>query len=611
MKCVIIGHSHINALVSAAKSASSIANTQNEVEFLLVRMPARTPPVLFQTDGQWTPNPAVIAELERAGAFNDPTCVYVSILGGNEHNVLGLLEHPKPFDIAAGHRLDAQHIPEGLIRKLLEQHTREVRTEFLPHLLSRTTGPFLVIETPPPIASAEHIANHLDPYFGLTREQIVVAPAELRMQLWMITRDLIQKTCADLGIPYIKTPNDSLADGFLAPQYWSTDATHANAAHGEMWLQRLHSMIVSGDLPARRDPNSLPHPYKHIPDHQRWSRAIAGRPVYDLDPVISPKFTIGPADRIATAGSCFAQHIARRLAHQGLRHYVAEKAHPMIPPKLAEEWGYGHFSCRFGNIYTARQLRQLFHRAFGDFEPQSDYWMKDKAFIDPFRPNIQPGGFISLAELHRDRQQHLAAVRRMFKRADVFIFTLGLTECWADKVDGAAFPICPGVLAGEFDPARHAFVNQRLAEVVEDLSTFIHMQKSVNPDIRIMLTVSPVPLAATAEPRHVLVSTTSSKAVLRVAVDEIQRQFPDVEYFPSYEIIASSASRTAYYSDDLREVLEDGVDHVMRVFFRHYAASPEREAPPPTPKSGEKDVAEKLQAIARAVCEEASLDQGD
>jgi hypothetical protein len=75
-----------------------------------------------------------------------------------------------------------------------------------------------------------------------------------------------------------------------------------------------------------------------------------------------------------------------------------------------------------------------------------------------------------------------------------------------------------------------------------------------------------VPLIATKENRHVLVSTTVSKAILRVAADEIERKFDHVTYFPSFEIITSSANCGAYYSEDLREVTERGVGHVMRVF---------------------------------------------
>ena len=93
--------------------------------------------------------------------------------------------------------------------------------------------------------------------------------------------------------------------------------------------------------------------------------------------------------------------------------------------------------------------------------------------------------------------------------------------------------------------------------------------RRVNSNARAIFTVSPVPLVATYEDRHVLVSTTYSKAALRVAADRVCRASDYAYYFPSYEIVASHASKGAYFADNLRSVTERGVDHVMRLFLRH------------------------------------------
>jgi hypothetical protein len=98
--------------------------------------------------------------------------------------------------------------------------------------------------------------------------------------------------------------------------------------------------------------------------------------------------------------------------------------------------------------------------------------------------------------------------------------------------------------------------------------------RSTNPTCRFILTVSPVPLVATYERRHVWTSTTYSKAVLRVAADEVERMFPFVTYFPSFEVITSPAAGGSYYADDLREVTPLGVKHVMRMFRAHCVDNP-------------------------------------
>jgi hypothetical protein len=191
---------------------------------------------------------------------------------------------------------------------------------------------------------------------------------------------------------------------------------------------------------------SNPHPYKTLPGKAFWKRSVAKSRPSEVDPVGVFEFRITPEAKVATAGSYFAQHIARHLRNSGYQYYVVEEGHPNIPAAIREKHHYGTFSARYGNIYTARQLLQLMHRAYGGFAPKEDAWIEaDGSVLDPYRPTVQPGGYISVAEMHADRAQHLAAVRKMFETLDVFVFTLGLTECWAAREDGAAFPLCPGV----------------------------------------------------------------------------------------------------------------------------------------------------------------------
>lgn len=355
------------------------------------------------------------------------------------------------------------------------------------------------------------------------------------------------------------------------------------------------------------------HPYKSQPAHAFWSRAIRDTPPGEVDPVVQGAFTISPRDKVATAGSCFAQHIARYLSASGFHYLVTETPHPILPAHLVKEYDYNTFTARYGNIYTTGQLNQLFDRAYGEFSPVEQIWRTDdERFIDPFRPNIQPGGFASAQEFSHSRDLHLRAVREMFETLDVFVFTLGLTECWRAKGDGAVFPICPGVMGGEFDAARHEFHNMGVDEVVRDLRAFWTRLSGVNPRARIILTVSPVPLAATAEDRHVLQSTTVSKSILRVAADQITRELPAFAYFPSYEIITGTFSRGGYFADDCRSVLEDGVAHVMGLFMRHYTDSA---AAPPLPdrraeRRRKRSQLRTMQRLVEVNCEEAALDRG-
>ncbi len=353
------------------------------------------------------------------------------------------------------------------------------------------------------------------------------------------------------------------------------------------------------------------HFYEGRPDHTFWRRAVAGVEPRAVDPVVSFPFRLSPEDKIATAGSCFAQHIARNLKTSGYNYFVVEKGHPLGAdvPDLENSFSYGVFSARYGNIYTARQLRQLFDRAFGNFTPEEQDWSTSEGrWFDPFRPNIQPDGFASQKELIVNRAQHLAAVRRMFEELDVFVFTLGLTEAWSAREDGAILPICPGVIAGNYDEIRYEFVNFSVSEVVEDLTTFSKGLFQINPSARIILTVSPVPLVATAEDRHVLQSTILSKSVLRVACDLLTEGSDKIAYFPSYETVMNPAAKFANFAADLRTVTEPAVQQVMDLFLKH-ATTKGRMTPCPEKSTKAEYFYTSVSEIVELICDEQLLDQ--
>lgn len=314
-----------------------------------------------------------------------------------------------------------------------------------------------------------------------------------------------------------------------------------------------------------------PHPYADLPDHCFWSRSVSLVAPGQLDPVVSAPFKITPQMKVATLGSCFAQHIARHLSRSGLNYFVAESAPDAMSAEDAEARQYGLFSARYGNVYTVRQALQLFDRAYGHFNPIEQVWTDGERFIDPFRPTVEPGGFDSPESVLAGAVEHLGAVRQVFEQADVIVFTLGLTEAWVSREDGTVFAMAPGVAGGHFVPEQYANRTFSSQEVRADLKALCERIRSVNPQARVLLTVSPVPLIAThREDQHVITATAYSKAVLRIAAEEVSMEMESVSYFPSYEIITSAHSRGSYFEPDLRGVRDTGVKHVMRVFSRHF-----------------------------------------
>ncbi|MGG5818831.1 GSCFA domain-containing protein [Falsiroseomonas sp. HW251] len=358
---------------------------------------------------------------------------------------------------------------------------------------------------------------------------------------------------------------------------------------------------MSQDRPARRE-----HPYAGLPDRNFWRRVAgpwaAGAPAA----VYRPKFPIGRDTRIATAGSCFAQHVTRALRQAGCAILDAEPAPELLPPERLPDFGYGLYSARYGNVYTARQLLHLTEAALGRRRIE-EAWEEDGRWFDPMRPGIEPGGFGSAEEMRAMRRAHHAAIRGLIGQAELLVFTLGLTECWFNLDEGHAYPVCPGTVAGRFDPVRHGFRNLSVAEVVADLRQALALMREVNPGLRLLLTVSPVPLAATATDQHVVVATTLSKAVLRAAAAEVAAGDPGVDYFPSFELVTSHLSGDAF-GRDRRNVRPEVVDAVMACFL---GACGLADRPPPgaaldATAAEAEDLAEAEEM--RIICDEAELD---
>ena len=121
------------------------------------------------------------------------------------------------------------------------------------------------------------------------------------------------------------------------------------------------------------------------------------------------------------------------------------------------------------------------------------------------------------------------------------VFTLGLTETWAHTGSGTVYPTAPGTIAGQIDPDVHSFVNFRAAEIRRDFEAVREVFRAANPDVKFLLTVSPVPLTATASGGHVLPATIYSKSILRTVAGELSEDFDDVDYFPSYLYIVAAS----------------------------------------------------------------------
>ncbi len=346
------------------------------------------------------------------------------------------------------------------------------------------------------------------------------------------------------------------------------------------------------------------NPYSNKPSKAFWRSAVSDISMLEVQDLFTPRFEISKSMRISAAGSCFAQYIGQQFKERGYNFMDFEPPPLGLPQKMWHNHGFDLYSARYSNIYSIRQLVQTFARADGSFVPDEVAFIDEKGRArDPFRPAIEPNGFINEEELTLDREYHLQQINTMLDNTDLFVFTFGLTEAWECIKDGAILPSCPGTIAGTYDPDKYRFKNFTFSEVTNDAEAFMDYALKRNPDMKFLFTISPVPLTATATDDHVMVATMHSKSVLRAAIGELHKAYDNIDYFPSYELVAAHPMRAMYYKPNLRNVAMTGVERVMDLFFDAHGDT----APEPAEQSKPEQVSTHANEDD-AVCEEAILE---
>ncbi|WP_424927704.1 GSCFA domain-containing protein [Amaricoccus tamworthensis] len=342
-------------------------------------------------------------------------------------------------------------------------------------------------------------------------------------------------------------------------------------------------------------------PYSGLPPRAFWRSGVQERSPLDPGDIYTPRFPVTRDMKIATAGSCFAQHVGRALRGAGLDVLDAEPLPAAVDDATANKYGYRLYSARYGNIYTARQLRQLWEEANGEFTPAEPVWEHKGRYFDALRPSVEPEGLPDVEAVRGHRAGHLRAVMEAYSAADLFVFTFGLTEAWIHTETGTVYPTAPGTIAGQFDPERWSFKNYDVVEILEDFETFRSALKTVNPNVKFLITVSPVPLTATASGQHVEVATCYSKSVLRAVCGMLLERHDDIDYFPSFELITSLNARGVYYEPNQRNVSSQGVNTAMSTFLNAHGLTPKNPSAKEDTDEGEEVVCEEilLEAFAR------------
>lgn len=200
--------------------------------------------------------------------------------------------------------------------------------------------------------------------------------------------------------------------------------------------------------------------------------------------------------------------------------------------------------------------------------PEDAYVAYDsEKFIDlHMNPQLPPA---SIAEL-RERRKIWSNVTAKLKNVDVVTITLGLVEVWEDEKLNLICNTTPDGRVTRKNPGRFTFKTLGFAENLSNLKEIHHLMSMYGaPGHRIIVTVSPVPLARTFTRNDVIHANTYSKSVLRAVAEEFVDAYENVDYFPSYEI-AMNSQHNLVWADDKRHVKGGFANMIMEQFTATY-----------------------------------------
>jgi len=249
-------------------------------------------------------------------------------------------------------------------------------------------------------------------------------------------------------------------------------------------------------------------------------------------------------DPLLLIGSCFSEHIGQKL--------LEGKFNVLTNP--------------FGIVYNPSSIAACLSRICAGNQAFVDADLFENAGL---WHSWQHHGRFS----HPDMEQALQGINTAYfaaaeqlRKTNFLLLTFGTSEVFSLRETGKVVANNHKMPANLFDLRRLS-----VAEIVEATLEALQLIRLVNPNIQLVLTVSPV--------RHLrsgLIENQRSKAALILACEEICRQSPAAQYFPAYELLLDDLRDYRFYAKDMVHPSDVAVDYVWQFFSDTFFAEKTR-----------------------------------
>ncbi len=255
----------------------------------------------------------------------------------------------------------------------------------------------------------------------------------------------------------------------------------------------------------------------------------------------SPETRINYRNKILLSGSCFTEHIGNSLSE--LKFSVLQNPNGILfdPRSVCSS-----LISYIENKYYKKEDLFYLNEVWNSWEHHSRF------------SNINADE--CLEAINASQQQ----AHDFLKNTHWLIITLGSSFSYrlTDESDKASLANGEGVANCHRAPSQ--WFNKHLLSIDETVSlldTAYHRLKQFNPKLKIIFTISPV--------RHIrdgVIENNRSKARLIEAVHHMVNKFPDLYYFPAYELVIDVLRDYRFYDVDMVHPNYPATEFVMEKF---------------------------------------------
>nr|WP_321454991.1 GSCFA domain-containing protein [uncultured Cohaesibacter sp.] len=277
-------------------------------------------------------------------------------------------------------------------------------------------------------------------------------------------------------------------------------------------------------------------------------------------PQVKPKFQLVEGEKIFTIGSCFARHVEHVLEQYGYQFETRNRNNFVEPDECTSPNGF------FNKFTTASMLNEV------RWALSSDEAFPESAFVESTNGRWEdgqlPASFGSL-ERAKEIRARVTSVMKNITSSQLLVLTLGLVECWYDEENDLYLNVAPSAGVIKKYPGRfHVHVLDYKSNLAS-LNELYERVKASNPQTKLLVTLSPVPLGATFTGDDIVVANNYSKSTLRSVAADFCDGKEDVDYFPSFEAVTESAPNAAWMEDCIHVQL-NLVQCVIGHFIKQY-----------------------------------------